>query len=108
MASLAVTMKGELLAHLGVKSGARIELDKLPGDELRAKRAQSAGTIDSFIGRHGQGGKTLGDRRDERNRRSMLGRRGIEITVDTNILARAVQGYPQQGAAAAELLREQL
>lgn len=37
----------------------------------------------------------------------MLGWRGIEITVDTNILARAVlQGYPQQGAAAAELLRE--
>lgn len=52
MASLAVTMKGELLAHLGVKSRERIELDKLPGDELRAKRAQSAGTIDSFIGRH--------------------------------------------------------
>lgn len=39
----------------------------------------------------------------------MPGWRGIEITVDTNILARAVlQGYPQQGAAAAELLREQL
>lgn len=46
--SLAVTMKGELLAHLGVKPGERIELDKLPGDELRVKAAQSAGTIDSF------------------------------------------------------------
>lgn len=32
----------------------------------------------------------------------------MKITVDTNVLARAVlQGYPEQGAAAAELLREQ-
>lgn len=58
MVSLAVTMKGqitlkrELLTHLGIKPGERIELDKLPGGELRVKAARQAGTIDDFIGRH--------------------------------------------------------
>lgn len=58
MASLAVTMKGQvtlkrdLLQHLGIKPGERIDFDKLPGGELRVKAARPAGTIDSFIGRH--------------------------------------------------------
>lgn len=58
MASLSVTMKGQitlkrdLLAHLGIKPGERIELDKLPGGELRVKAARPSGTIDDFIGRH--------------------------------------------------------
>ncbi|WEZ85401.1 AbrB/MazE/SpoVT family DNA-binding domain-containing protein (plasmid) [Rhizobium sp. 32-5/1] len=58
MTSLAVTMKGQvtlkrdLLQHLGIKPGERIEFDKLPGGELRIKAAKPVGTIDSFIGRH--------------------------------------------------------
>lgn len=58
MASLAVTMKGQvtlkrdLLRHLGIKPGERVELDKLPGGEIRVRAARPAGTIDSFIGRH--------------------------------------------------------
>ncbi|MCL2459653.1 MAG: AbrB/MazE/SpoVT family DNA-binding domain-containing protein [Desulfobulbus sp.] len=58
MTSLAVTMKGQvtlkrdLLQHLGIKPGERIDFDKLPGGELRIKAARPAGTIDSFIGRH--------------------------------------------------------
>lgn len=58
MTSLAVTMKGQvtlkrdLLQHLGIKPGERIDFDKLPGGELRLKAAKPAGTIDSFIGRH--------------------------------------------------------
>jgi bifunctional DNA-binding transcriptional regulator/antitoxin component of YhaV-PrlF toxin-antitoxin module len=58
MASLTVTMKGqitlkrELLQHLGVKPGERVSLDRLPGGELRVKAAKSTGDIDSFIGRH--------------------------------------------------------
>jgi bifunctional DNA-binding transcriptional regulator/antitoxin component of YhaV-PrlF toxin-antitoxin module len=58
MTSLAVTMKGqitlkrELLQHLGVKPGERIEFDKLPGGELRVKAARPTGSIDNFIGRH--------------------------------------------------------
>ena len=58
MTSLAVTMKGQvtlkrdLLQHLGVKPGERIEIDKLPGGELRIQAARMSGSIDSFIGRH--------------------------------------------------------
>ena len=58
MTSLAVTMKGQvtlkrdLLQHLGVKAGERIEIDKLPGGALRIQAARSSGSIDSFIGRH--------------------------------------------------------
>ncbi|MDR0251006.1 MAG: AbrB/MazE/SpoVT family DNA-binding domain-containing protein [Burkholderiales bacterium] len=56
MASLAVTMKGQvtlkrdLLQHLGIKPGERIEFEKLPEGELRIKASRPTGTIDSVIG----------------------------------------------------------
>ena len=62
MTSLAVTMKGQvtlkrdLLQHLGIKPGERVAFDKLPGGALRVTAARPVGTIDSFIGRHA--GKT--------------------------------------------------
>ncbi len=46
-----VTLKRDLLQHLGVKPGEKIEFDKLPNGELRIKAAQPTRTIDSFIGR---------------------------------------------------------
>ncbi|KEG16394.1 AbrB/MazE/SpoVT family DNA-binding domain-containing protein [Bartonella bacilliformis] len=46
-----VTLKRDLLQHLGIKPGERINFDKLPGGELRIKAAQPVGTIDNFIGR---------------------------------------------------------
>jgi antitoxin PrlF len=58
MTSLAVTAKGQitlkrdLLQHLGIKPGERISFDKLPNGELRIKAVHSNGSIDSFIGRH--------------------------------------------------------
>lgn len=47
-----VTLKRDLLQHLGVKPGERIEFDKMPGGELRVKAARPTGTIENFIGRH--------------------------------------------------------
>ena len=58
MTSLTVTAKGqitlkrELLQHLGVKPGERVQLDKMPGGRLRLQAAHPAGTIEPFIGRH--------------------------------------------------------
>lgn len=55
MASLAVTVKGQvtlkrdLLQHLGVEPGERIEFEKLPGGELRIRAARARGTIDGFL-----------------------------------------------------------
>ncbi|WP_139412347.1 AbrB/MazE/SpoVT family DNA-binding domain-containing protein [Bartonella mastomydis] len=55
-----VTLKRDLLQHLGVKPGERINFDKLPGGELRIKAAQPTSTIDRFIGRFaGKVKKTL-------------------------------------------------
>lgn len=45
-----VTLKRELLQHLGVKPGERVEFEKLPGGELRVRAARPAGTIDGFLG----------------------------------------------------------
>jgi antitoxin PrlF len=56
MASLAVTMKGqvtlkrELLQHLGIKPGERVDFDKLPGGELRVRAARPTGSINGFLG----------------------------------------------------------
>lgn len=55
MTSLAVTLKGQitlerdLLQHLGVKPGERIDFEKLPGGELRVRAARPVGTIDDFL-----------------------------------------------------------
>jgi bifunctional DNA-binding transcriptional regulator/antitoxin component of YhaV-PrlF toxin-antitoxin module len=55
MASLTVTAKGQvtlkrdLLQHLGIRPGERVDLEKLPGGELRVRAARPAGTIDDFL-----------------------------------------------------------
>jgi bifunctional DNA-binding transcriptional regulator/antitoxin component of YhaV-PrlF toxin-antitoxin module len=55
MASLAVTIKGQvtlkrdLLQHLGIKPGERADFEKLPGGELRVRAARARGSIDSFL-----------------------------------------------------------
>jgi antitoxin PrlF len=54
--SLAANMNGQisltpdLLQHLGVELGGRIEFEKLPDGELRLRAARPRGTITDFIG----------------------------------------------------------
>jgi antitoxin PrlF len=56
MASQAVTAKGQvtlkrdLLQHLGVRPGERVDFEKLPGGELRLRATRPTGTIDGFLG----------------------------------------------------------
>ena len=56
MSSLALTMKGQitlkrdLLQHLDIKPGERIDISKLPGGELRIRAARPTGTIDDLLG----------------------------------------------------------
>jgi antitoxin PrlF len=55
VASLTVTAKGQvtlrrdLLQHLGIKPGERVDVEKLPGGELRVRAARPTGTIDGFL-----------------------------------------------------------
>jgi bifunctional DNA-binding transcriptional regulator/antitoxin component of YhaV-PrlF toxin-antitoxin module len=55
VASLSVTAKGQvtlgrdLLQHLGIKPGGRVDFEKLPDGELRVRAARPTGTIDGFL-----------------------------------------------------------
>jgi bifunctional DNA-binding transcriptional regulator/antitoxin component of YhaV-PrlF toxin-antitoxin module len=56
MATLTVTGRGQVtfrkdvLQHLGIKPGEKIELDKLPGGRVALRAARPTGKIDSFVG----------------------------------------------------------
>jgi AbrB family looped-hinge helix DNA binding protein len=45
-----VTLRKDLLRHLGVKPGQRIEIRELPGGRIEVRAAKPAGTIDGFLG----------------------------------------------------------
>jgi len=46
-----VTLRRELLRHLGVQPGQQIEVRVLPGSRVEVRTAQPPGSIDAFIGR---------------------------------------------------------
>jgi AbrB family looped-hinge helix DNA binding protein len=56
MASLTVTARGQVtlrkdvLQHLGIKPGEKMELQKLPGGQVALRAERPQGTIDDFIG----------------------------------------------------------
>ncbi len=45
-----VTLRKDVLQHLGLKPGDQIAFDKLPGKELRVRVAKPSGDIKGFIG----------------------------------------------------------
>lgn len=45
-----VTFRKDILRHLGVRRGEKIELDMLPGRRISLRAAKPSGTIDKFIG----------------------------------------------------------
>lgn len=45
-----VTFRKEVLNHLGIKPGEKIEIDLLPDGRAVLNAARPAGTIDAFIG----------------------------------------------------------
>ncbi len=45
-----VTFRKEIMQHLGIKAGEKIELELLPGGKGLLKAAKPSGTIDGFIG----------------------------------------------------------
>lgn len=45
-----ITLKRDLLHHLGIKPGESVSLEPLPGGQLRIQAAQPSGSIESFIG----------------------------------------------------------
>lgn len=45
-----VTFRKDVLQHLGIKPGEKIELDKLPDGRVSLRAAKPSGTIDDFLG----------------------------------------------------------
>lgn len=45
-----VTFRKEVLQHLGIRPGEKIELDLLPDGRATLKAARPAGTINNFVG----------------------------------------------------------
>ena len=45
-----VTLRKELLAHLGIRPGQRLEVEVLPGGRLELHAAQATGEIDAVFG----------------------------------------------------------
>jgi AbrB family looped-hinge helix DNA binding protein len=45
-----VTFRKDVLQHLGIKPGEKIELDKLPDGRVALRAAKPSGTIDGFLG----------------------------------------------------------
>ncbi|SFJ88910.1 Bifunctional DNA-binding transcriptional regulator of stationary/sporulation/toxin gene expression and antitoxin component of the YhaV-PrlF toxin-antitoxin module [Mesorhizobium albiziae] len=45
-----VTLRKDLLQHLGVGPGQKIEIDKLPDGRISVQAARPTGTIDDFVG----------------------------------------------------------
>jgi bifunctional DNA-binding transcriptional regulator/antitoxin component of YhaV-PrlF toxin-antitoxin module len=56
MATLTITARGQVtfrkdvLQHLGIRPGEKIDLDMLPDGRVALKAARRAGKIDSFVG----------------------------------------------------------
>jgi antitoxin PrlF len=45
-----VTLRKELLQHLGVQPGQKIEVDPMPGGQLKLSASRSKGSVEDFIG----------------------------------------------------------
>ena len=45
-----VTFRKDVLQHLGIKPGEKIELDKLPDGRVTLRAARPSGSIDAFLG----------------------------------------------------------
>jgi bifunctional DNA-binding transcriptional regulator/antitoxin component of YhaV-PrlF toxin-antitoxin module len=45
-----VTLKRDLLHYLGIKPGEKIDVEELPGGELRLRAARPRNSIDDFCG----------------------------------------------------------
>jgi bifunctional DNA-binding transcriptional regulator/antitoxin component of YhaV-PrlF toxin-antitoxin module len=45
-----VTFRRDVLQHLGIEPGEKIELDKLPDGRVALRAMRPAGTIDGFLG----------------------------------------------------------
>jgi len=84
-----VTLRQELLRHLGVKPGEQIEVFALTGGRIEVRAAQPSASIEGFIGLlAGRSSKTAS--LEQIQQAAAKGWSGEAITADTNVLVRAL------------------
>ena len=114
MAELTVTARGQVtfrkdvLRHLGVKPGEKIELELAPGGKGMITAARKTGSIEDFIGvLEGKTKEDCGHRGHRESHGARLGGHAMKAIVDSNVLIRAaVRDNARQARAAAALLRD--
>jgi predicted nucleic-acid-binding protein len=109
MSTLTVTAKGQvtlrrdLLKHLGVQPGEKIIVDKLPDGRIEMKGLAADGQHFGCL-RFFEAGErpVLVDRRNQRGREAGLGRQAMKITADTDVLVRAITGDDERQSKLAQ------
>jgi AbrB family looped-hinge helix DNA binding protein len=72
-----VTLKKEVLQHLGIRPGDKIQVDLLPDGRVAIRAAQSEGALDAFVGQLSGRSCTLASI-DEINAATILGWAGTK------------------------------
>jgi antitoxin PrlF len=94
-----ITLKQELLRHLNVTPGQKVEVDKLPDGRLRGRgRIRQRDSIAEFSGSAGEGRHAKAHHRtDQEDYRRRMGGETLKIVADTNVLLRdALRDDPLQ------------
>src|SRR5215469_5051592 len=98
-----VTLRKDLLKHLGVHPGEKVTVDKLPDGRIEMKALRPTGNIsDVFDFLKRENGPSLSIEEINGNRRPWLGWQTMKITADTNVLVRAIAGDDEQQSKVAQ------
>ena len=109
MSTLTVTSKGQVtlrkdvLDHLGVQPGQRISVDKLPDGRVVVSAEHASEPISAvfnLLKRDNRPALSIDDMNDRGCKR--VGRQAMKITADTNVLVRAMIGDDEQQSALAQ------
>lgn len=103
-----VTLKRDLLRHLGVGPGEKVEIDKLPDGQIVVRAVTQNGPITNFIGCLSRKSRAEAhDRGNEGDRGRRMSETKMKITADTSVLVRAaVQDDARQARRAGRVLQE--
>ncbi len=75
-----ITLRKDLLQHLGIQAGSKITVHKLPNGRIEIKAARPAGKIsDAFGFAEARRAAANLHRRNERDNRQRMGRRAVKI-----------------------------
>src|SRR5258708_26106820 len=86
-----ITLRKDLLKHLGVQPGEKIAVERLPDDRIEVKAARPTGKISNAFGfLKRKNGRSLSIKEMNKIAARGLGRQAMKVAADTDVLVRAV------------------